>query len=85
MLAQPAAFGFAGFALGRVFRLADRLADLVGLAIQFVGLGLLRLALGFECDEPGDIGLRAAIGGVALNQFDVFDYKAAIKHGGEGR
>ena len=64
LLAQAAAFGLAGLALGGILGLADRLADFVGLAIQFLDLGLLGFALGFERDEPRDVGLRAAAGAV---------------------
>ena len=78
--AQPAPFGLAGFALGGVLRLADRLAHVVGLAVQLIEFGLLGLAIGLEGDELIDVGLRAAVGAVLFDQFDVFDNESAIEH-----
>ena len=61
LLAQLAAFVLAGFALGGVLGLADRLADLVGLAVQVVDFGLLGLALGLNGDELIDVSMGAAL------------------------
>ena len=68
-----------------VLGLADRLGDLVGLAVELVDLGLLGLALALQLDEPVDVDLDAAVGAVLLDQFGVFDDEFAVEHGDGGR
>ncbi len=79
--AQGAAFGLAGFALGGVLGLADRLADFVGAAIELVDLGLHPLAFGFQRDEPAHVGRRAAALAVELHQVGMFHDESAVEHG----
>ena len=80
LLAQFAAFVLAGFALGGVLGLADRLADFVRLAIQLVDFGLLGLALVFQRDEPRDVGLRAAALAVLLTRSAFSTTNLTIEH-----
>ena len=80
LFAQRAALGLAGFALGGVLGLADRLADFVGLAVQFVDFDLPGFALGFQFDEPRHVGLRAAAAAVLLHEVHVFHDKSAVEH-----
>ncbi len=61
LLAQAAALFLAGLALGGILRLADRLADFIGLPIQVVERGLMFPAIGLQGDETIDVGFRAAI------------------------
>ncbi len=68
-------------ALGGVFGLADRLAHVVGVAVGFFQLRLFGLALGFEGDEPIDVGRGVALPAVLSHQFRVFQYEAAVEHG----
>ncbi len=78
--AEAAAFVFAGFALGVVFGLADRLADLICQAGEFFRLGEQLAALRFEVDEAGDVGFYAAVIAIALNEFGIFEDEALIEH-----
>ena len=61
LLAQLAAFVFAGFALGVILGLADRLADGVRHPRKLFDFRLQLAALRFEVDEPSDVGLHAAV------------------------
>ena len=61
-----------------VLRLADRLADLVRLSRELFDLGLQLAALRFELDEPGDVGLHAAVVAVVLNEFGIFENEIGV-------
>ena len=52
---KPAAFFLAGLALGRVLGLADRLRDLVGLAVELFELDLQGFAPFLEAHEAIDV------------------------------
>ena len=65
---MPPAFVLAGFALGIVLGLADRLADHVRLPRKLFDLGLQLAPLRLELDEPRHIDLHAAAVAVLLNE-----------------
>ena len=73
LFAQAATFFLAGFSLVGVFGLADRLADFVGAAVEFVSLALQRLTLSVDFDQPIDVGRDATVLAVGLYGLDVFD------------
>ena len=73
LFAQAAAFFLAGLALGGVFGLADRLGDLVGLAVELFELALQGLPLVFQLDEAVDVDLGVAVAAVLFDEFGVFD------------
>ncbi len=76
---QPALF-LAGLAFGRVFRLADRLRDLVRLAIELFDFHLEQPAGLFELDEAVDVDLHAAVDAVLGDEVGVFDDEFAVEH-----
>ncbi len=80
-VAQRPAFVLAGFALGRILGLADRFADLVGLAIQFVNFELFALAVSLELHETPHFGTRAASLAILFHKFHVFHDKSSVEHG----
>ena len=81
--AELPAFFLAGFALGVVLRLADRLADDVGLPREFFDLLLQLAALRSRASRTGHVGLHAAAVAVLLNELGVLENEALIEHGGD--
>jgi hypothetical protein len=71
---------FAGFALGIGLGLADRFADEVGLARQFLDFRLQFAALRLELDEPGDVDVHATAVAVLLDELGVFQDQTLVKH-----
>ena len=68
LLAEPAAFVLAGFALGVVLGLADRLADDVRLRDSSSTSACSLRRCDLELHEPADVDLHAAAVAVLLNE-----------------
>ncbi len=82
LLAKLPALFLAGLAFGRVLGLADRLGDLVRLAIELLDLDLAgALRSRFELDKAVHVNLDAAVDAVLFHQFGVFDDESAVEHG----
>ncbi len=71
------------FPLGGVFSLADRLGDLVRVAIALLDFDLFGFALRFELYEAVHVNFHAAVCAVLLDEFGVFENESAIEHGGK--
>jgi hypothetical protein len=79
-LGQPPAFLFLRLAFGLRPRLANRLGNLVRLAVQFFDLGQLLAALAFRRHQLSNIHRHAAVLAVLLDNVRVVDQVLAVEH-----